>query len=561
MASVNGTTKIMLEPLAWAGSNTHSVFEPSSQRTNYLLSANSPIRYIVQWTRGGLLDTTIPSQTGDVVNAIFEIKESMENIPYSDMRTVATIRKSRDVPNMAYGGVTYNESGNFIAGGHQFSLDISSIASDLLSYSLVPINKGTFQTYKFGGLNGGGTPQDNYIGGSPNTQVSQYRLSLNGAARRIDIEVKFEVLDSNGNLTIATNGSLTMNTITVINSAEQWEEDTVNLQDYIIKKSQYYKFLNNFSSTIKKPVREEDQAEWLYFYIHNANDTAYGVSNEMGLKVETFTSAGAAENTFYINEFKGLLDIEVGGELSNLQRKVLAQNVSPYFIENTAAAKEKSDEDLVSYAGSKITSSTSYYRVSLSKIQLTNPYNERRATEYKYYIIDREPEHPYGYVRFHWLNRKGGIDSYTAKRDVVEGIGVDRNTFERKSPDKLWLQNTSAPSTNYYDDNMRGDLYKGGAEVLNVNANRNHSVYTEPLNKDDAKWLEEIITSPNVWIEHQSEATERRNTQNSYLRPSTKGYIPIVITNSDAETVNQESGLVKFNIEFTHSHSINTQRN
>ena len=104
-------------------------------------------------------------------------------------------------------------------------------------------------------------------------------------------------------------------------------------------------------------------------------------------------------------------------------------------------------------------------------------------------------------------------------------------------------------------------MYKGGAEVLNVNANRNHSVYTEPLNKDDAKWLEEIITSPNVWIEHQSEATERRNTQNSYLRPSTKGYIPIVITNGDAETVNQESGLVKFNIEFTHSHSINTQRN
>ena len=324
MPSINGTTKIMLEPLAWAYSNTHSVFEPSSQRTNYLLSANSPIRYIVQWTRSGLLDTTIPSQTGDVVNAIFEIKESVENIPYSDMRTVATIRKSRDVPNMAYGGVTYNESGNYIAGGHQFSLDISSITSDLLSYSLVP----------------------------------QYRLSLNGAARRIDIEVKFEVLDSNGNLTIASNQPEKMNVITVINSAEQWEEDTVNLQDYIIKKTQYYKFLNNFSSTIKKPVREEDQAEWLYFYIHNANDAAYGVSNEMGLKVETFTSAGAAQNTFYINEFKGLLDTETGGELSDLQRKVLAQNVSPYFIQNTAAAKEKSNQNLVSYAGNKITDST-----------------------------------------------------------------------------------------------------------------------------------------------------------------------------------------------------------
>ena len=76
-----------------------------------------------------------------------------------------------------------------------------------------------------------------------------------------------------------------------------------------------------------------------------------------------------------------------------------------------------------------------------------------------------------------------------------------------------------------------------------------------------AKWLEEIVTSPNVWIEHESEATKRRNSNTANLRPSTKTYIPVIITNSDVETVNQESGLVKFNIEFTHSHPINTQRN
>tara|TARA_R110002020_G_scaffold120148_2_gene273840 strand:- start:678 stop:1145 length:468 start_codon:yes stop_codon:yes gene_type:complete len=154
----------------------------------------------------------------------------------------------------------------------------------------------------------------------------------------------------------------------------------------------------------------------------------------------------------------------------------------------------------------------------------------------------------------------GGIDSYTAKRDVVEGISVDKNTFESKSPDKMWLQKNSAALLGF-DDSVRGDLYRGGSEVLNVNANRNQSIYTEPLNKPMAKWLEEMITSPNVWIEHESEATKRRNTNTPNLRPSTKTYIPIVITNSDAETVNQESGLVKFNIEFTHSHSINTQRN
>ena len=58
-----------------------------------------------------------------------------------------------------------------------------------------------------------------------------------------------------------------------------------------------------------------------------------------------------------------------------------------------------------------------------------------------------------------------------------------------------------------------------------------------------------------------TDATDRGNSANPYLRPSTKGYIPIIITNNDIETVNQESGLVKFNIEYTLSHKVQTQRN
>ena len=58
-----------------------------------------------------------------------------------------------------------------------------------------------------------------------------------------------------------------------------------------------------------------------------------------------------------------------------------------------------------------------------------------------------------------------------------------------------------------------------------------------------------------------TEATAKGYASNPYLRPSTKGYIPVVITNSDAETVNQAEGLVKFNIEYTLAHKVQTQRN
>lgn len=193
--------------------------------------------------------------------------------------------------------------------------------------------------------------------------------------------------------------------------------------------------------------------------------------------------------------------------------------------------------------------------------------NERLGAS-NWYEIDRENENiPYGYVRFHWLNSMGGTDSYTAKRDVVEGLTISRDVVERNSGDRTWYQDNSNQGTTlnssvYISDTMRGgDIYKGGREVSGVNADRVQSVYTEPLNKSVAKWLEEMLLSPNVWIEMDTEATAKGYASNPYLRPSTKGYIPVVITNSDAETVNQAEGLVKFNIEYTLAHKVQTQRN
>ena len=51
------------------------------------------------------------------------------------------------------------------------------------------------------------------------------------------------------------------------------------------------------------------------------------------------------------------------------------------------------------------------------------------------------------------------------------------------------------------------------------------------------------------------------NTRNQYLRPSDKEYIPIIITNSNITTLDQKKGLVEFNIEYTLSHKVITQRN
>lgn len=578
----NGTVEFTLKPRVYTGSGLQA--DAFDERGNYLMSVNSPIRYQVTYKAGASFKENTEPSTNDVVNVIFKvygtsISQDLHNSPSTDWEEIATIRKSRDVPNKGLGGlpstygITYNA-------GHRFTIDISSICNDLLSYSLCPIGKGTWARHttspytlggfrgSFGGMNGNGHPQDNDI-----RMYSQTMLTQNGAYRFIKLEATFELLQADGTVTTATSGSnpikLAVGNVAVINSAPQWEEDSVYYQgtsnaapNYVFNRvgntsSAFLSKCPNFSSSnssgmeIKKDVQLTDEAEWLYFYIFRTLGDTYQASALTyyadAAMLEVRTSDG---NTVYLNNFRTLLKQPFGQFVD--QNRYCVQNVSPYYIANSAVDINGSS------VSSPFTANTQSYSVRYINRKNTNS-AVIGMSEYRHYRIDRETEHPFGYVRFHWLNRMGGIDSYTAKRNVIEGISVDKNTFESKSPDRMWIQKGGLPF--YFDDSVRGDLYRGGREVLNVEANRNHSVYTDPLNKAKAKWLEELITSPNVWIEYESDATKRLNELNSQLRPSTKTYIPVVVTNSDIETVNQESRLVKFNIEFTHSHSINTQRN
>jgi hypothetical protein len=568
----NGTAEWSLQPRPSSGSTQKSAFVETSV---YLISVNSPIRYQITYSASGLKENTLPV-TGDVVNVIFTVYgTSIAKDISSSLTTwekIAEIRKSRDVPNLSTGGVG---SGVAYPPGHRFTIDISSVCNDLLSYSLVPVGKGTFAwdgatgnigglRGMFGGMNGDGHPQDNVM-----LSTNLAKLTQNGAYRFIKVKAEFETLQADGTVAIVSGTSLDLTKyIVAINSAPQWEEDAVyynggswnNSTSYLFNKTadSTNSFLTkcpNFSSSsgsgseIMKEVRLTDEAEWLYFWIFKIYYTGTPSSpTDYGSKIMLEVTTSDA-TTVYLDDFESLLLKPLNTNV--YQRTYCAQNISPDFIANNAKTKEGAG------AANPFTSSSEWYSVRyVNKKNISS--NIIGLSQYRNFKIDREAEHPFGYVRFHWLNRMGGIDSYTAKRDVVESISVDKNTFEGKSPDKLWLQLNVGV---LLDDSVRGDLYRGGSEVLNISASRNHSVFTEPLNKPMAKWLEEIITSPNVWIEHESEATKRRNSNTANLRPSTKTYIPIVITNSDVETVNQESGLVKFNIEFTHSHPINTQRN
>ena len=604
----DGNLTIGFCPNNAAGTNLAGSFNENGaiQRGNHLKSVNDPLRYQIQWHPSGYTEATestsvnydSSNETGDLASVIFEVKvRPHPNVGYV---TLGSIRKQKDILNKKYNDQSPSN-------GHRFTVDVSRLVQNELSYSLCPINKGTWQSKNgdakfYGGMNGGAVMQDNVLGNDSayGDSISNYNISHNGTVLELLITASFEIINGDGEIVEAT-GTTSKNfpVLRVINSVNLFERDDTyylgkNSIGYMIDKysgssliydtdflsrcpNSYY---TEPSSPFKKPVRMDEEAEFLQFYIKTSEweDIKTGSSPDtvgnMALKVTTYDSSGI-ENVFYMRDFEDNLDTftyNTNVYFEDNQDYMFVQNISPYYINNTtnligASKSNPSTSSFpywVAYTGNRITANTLYYRVECIKIGFWHPYNERRCTRYRYYVIDREDaKTPYEFVRFHWLNSLGGIDSYTAKRDIVEALTVSRDVVDRKSVDRTWMQSPySVSNDDYISDTMRGgDIYKGGREVTNVNAEKTRSVYTEPLNSTVSEWLQEIFLSPNVWVEMDTEATQRPNHINPYLRPSTKGYIPVIITNSDVETVNQEAGLVKFNIEYTLAHKVVTQRN
>ena len=572
MAIARGTLSKTIQP--YGGTSDNLINLSWNWRANYMKSANTQMRYQIEWN--GLDENQEPSKAnftsnaGDVINIVFRVYATSE-YPYPasslDWQLVGSIRKARDIANESY-----------IAGAgslskQRYTVDISSMCQDLLSYSLVPLNKGTWQSSAWGGMNGGQTKQDNVA-----QTVSNYNVTPNGTYRHIYVTATPEIILANGTIAESTDSPLGFNKIAVINSVAQFEKEDVYYNDYIIRNSLsnpsfpkgFLSLCPNFTQTQSVPflkqVRTDVDGEWLYWYQRNIGNSSTNPNTNASkarLKCETYLSDGTSQNIFYLSDFNSNLDTEVLGGItvfSETQNRICVQNVSPTYI--NANAQDDSGNPLTN----QIDSSTQYYKAHLEYLADAVTI---RATEYRFFNIDRETyNNAFGFVRFYWLNRMGGIDSYTAKRDVMESISVSKSSMETRSADRTWYQDdqkanqAAVPDSEYVSNTMRGgNLYKGGREVLSVNAERNNSVFTEPLNKQTADWLEEIITSPNVWIEMDTDATQRGNTVNPFQRPSTKGYIPVIITNSDIETVNQENGLVRFNIEYTLAHKVQTQRN
>jgi len=208
---------------------------------------------------------------------------------------------------------------------------------------------------------------------------------------------------------------------------------------------------------------------------------------------------------------------------------------------------------------------------------------------------------PKAFFRIYWLNKSGGIDSYTIKGNHSISYNNSKEIIMRPEPHRwnygLGISSVNNPypganqvTTNYglvqgsyLSDTMRGaDVHKGGREVLSVDSIKSGTITTLPLNEAKAEWLREIASSPSVWTEVQTQQNISNGTTEQLIyeriayrsvsditqgssmdgrTPNNLQYVPIIITNDTVDTYDTEKGLVTMTFEYTHGHSVVTQRN
>ena len=612
-------------------SGTEMMTQQPTLSLNALVSANSEMRYQIIWTGTSVDEMYIPHQEGDIVNVVFNVYATTDYpIPAanSDWDLIGTIKKSRDLPNSDIVTSTVPNS-------QSFTIDISRIVADQLSYSLCPIGKGSWQSQAYGGMNGGPRKQDNIT-----ANVSPYNVTRNGSYRTIDVTVGFEVLDSNLQIVTSTTVGSGPANVRAINSVASLKDTNYlnslyTLQEWSISQVRQGRALtrcpnSHFEETSAvvptKDISLSDSGEFLQFYIyktHNGNwnqepmnlyemfgtayykdstnppldfvlgsEWPYPINNDptnIGTRIQSDISHNFTYNTVVYPDADTFSDTQ----FNHYQDQPCVQNVSPNYINHHAYAPQLANYPYTGASLVPITSDTAYYKVYIRAVFFNQQDGSdtwqtmRKSNVYYYRLNDEEEQISYENVRFHWLNSMGGIDSYTARRNVLESISVEKTFMKSEVANRRYPQaSLSAPGVDltikdYYSDTMRGyDTYKGGLEVLNVNTTLNNSVYTEPLNKLMSTWLREMFSSPNVWVEMKADTQDEPDYKGDFpwimeesnpdLRPGARIavgimrgviYAPVIINNTEIVSLDQEKGLVMYNIEYTDSFGVSSQNN
>tara|TARA_Y100001937_G_scaffold105657_1_gene146704 strand:+ start:101 stop:1528 length:1428 start_codon:yes stop_codon:yes gene_type:complete len=140
-------------------------------------------------------------------------------------------------------------------------------------------------------------------------------------------------------------------------------------------------------------------------------------------------------------------------------------------------------------------------------IKTRNSLSQTISQEYTFNIIDDDCK-GFEKIRLTWLNRLGAWDYYSFTKRNVRTVETQRTSYKQISG----LYNESVFMTHGY---------KGGQKTFNTNAKERLTLNTDFVTESTATWLEELFTSPEVYILNEFSTDGSEGYINKYVQPVT----------------------------------------
>ena len=152
-------------------------------------------------------------------------------------------------------------------------------------------------------------------------------------------------------------------------------------------------------------------------------------------------------------------------------------------------------------------SSSIYVDAKSYTVQARDSQGTKVSQLYLFNIIDDDCK-GFEKIRLTWLNRLGAWDYYSFTKRNVRTVETQRTSYKQISG----LYNESVSMTHGY---------KGGQKTFYTNAKERVTLNTDFVTESTATWLEELFTSPEVYILNEFSTDGSEGYINKYVQPVT----------------------------------------
>ena len=482
-----------------------------------IVSAHEPIKYTYRVSG---------DSNDEYKSALFVItpKNIYTDTEESDKEMSIRVQPILKVPNVPV------DSGGNASTTKEFSLDVSSIFRDFLSYNLRPCSHDTTV----------GIERD----------ITQSTPSVN-MFKNMSVKIRAEKIDSDGALVIDDTLDITKSVVCA-NIALSDEEihsltvantlltgSTSNEQNSALDKAFTHTIANangrtkyltlkpnhriigtddcEYISIVADEGADNTPTAQITFKLKNGNTLQDGQGNTLALKI---IHSAQGNGTYSIsNSFFNWGGDETANDYSqsNITKGVFqfgvgTRNIKEAVIGWTDRGASKTQRVISDF--SNIASYTVVTRgtgTNTAEIGQTLTYHIDHDSEIKR-LFGRS-------VRFHWQSRLGGIDSYTFDGMSTESINVKSKMYEQSIYPQFNAQlGSSSGNANFFSnqetvntDDLYGalpsriggltsDEYRSISKST-VKAFREGQAVSRPYPKQQKGMMEDLLSSPNVWIE------------------------------------------------------------